>query len=156
MSHARKPIGILLLTIMILGVLPLSAAAEGLGSAHKYFGFGTIALAAATAATKPGDAGDVDMHENLAYATAACALTTVLLGTAEHRERFDLSDGLFTEDNVHIMLGTIGAVALTAGVLAAAGSYESDGDSIKEIDSHAGLAIAGAAIMTIAIIDIEW
>jgi hypothetical protein len=145
-----------MLALIVLTVLPLSAVAEGFDQAHKYFGFGTIALAAATAATKPGDAGDVDMHENLAYATAACALTTVLLGTAEHRERFDLSDGLFTKDNVHIMLGTIGAIALTAGVLAAAGSYEEDGDKIKEIDSHAGLAIAGGALMTIAIIDIEW
>ncbi len=155
MSRARKPIGILLLAAMILGVLPLSAVAEGLGTAHKYFGFGTIVLAAATAATKPGNVDDVELHEGLAYATAACALTTVLLGTAEHRERFDLSDGLFTRDNVHIMLGTIGAIALTAGVLAAAGSYDDDGDKM-EIDTHAGLAIAGAAIMTIAIIDIEW
>ena len=158
MSRSRKSVGIVLLVVMALTVLPVSSFAEGfltLEKTHKYLGFSTIALVAATAATKPSGIDDVDTHESLAYATAAVALSTVLTGYLEHRDRFDLSEGFFTKENMHIMAGTVGALMLTTGVLMAADSYvEKEGG--YEIDSHAGLAIAGGALMTIAIIDIEW
>lgn len=162
MSRSRRSVGIVLLVVMALAVLPVSSFAEGfltMEKTHKVLGFTTIALVAATAATKPGADDGVGTHESLAYATAAVALSTVLTGYLEHRDRFDMSDGLFTKENVHIMAGTVGAILLTTGVLLAADSYveksEADGGG-HEIDSHAGLAMAGGALMAIAIIDIEW
>ena len=137
---------------MLIGVIPMSASAEGLftlDKTHKFLGFGTICLAAGTAATN----GDFDTHEPLAYATAAFALSTVVTGYLAHGDRFDTSDGLFTQDNSHMLAGTIGALLLTTGVLLAADSYD---ESTNGVDKHAGLAIAGASLMTIAIIDIKW
>ena len=48
---------------------------------------------------------------------------------------------------MHIIAGTIGAVALTTAVAIADDGEES---------SHSGLGVAGGVIMTLAIIDIEW
>ena len=114
-----------------------------LGNTHKYLGFGTIALAGATAATN----GDKDTHEAFAYATAASALSTVLTGYLEHRDRFDPSDGLFSRENLHIMAATAGAIALTTAVAIADDGRES---------SHSGLGVAGGILMTFAVIDIKW
>jgi len=161
MLRSRRSIGIILLGVMLLGILPMSASAEGLfslDSTHKYLGFGTIGLTAATALTN----GELDAHEPLAYATAACALSTVLTGLIAHGDRFDLSDGFFSKENLHIMAGTIGAIALTAGVAIAAGSYETStdpvtGGDINDVDGgHSGLSATGGILMTLAVIDIEW
>lgn len=137
---------VLSLVVMLLGFVPISAHADDslpLDKTHKYLGFGTIALAGATAATN----SDEDTHEALAYATAACAVSTVLTGYLEHRDRFDLSDGLFSKENVHIITGTIGAAVLTTAVVIADDGKES---------SHSGLGITGGVLMTLAIIDIKW
>ncbi|PLX89040.1 MAG: hypothetical protein C0618_02670 [Desulfuromonas sp.] len=110
---------------------------------HKYLGYGTVLLAGTTAATKSNES----LHESLAYATAAGALSTVVTGMAGHGHRFDLSEGLFTRDNLHIAMGTLGAVLLTTGVAIADDGKES---------SHSGLAVGGGALMTLGIIDIVW
>ena len=144
-SH-RSIVALLLLGVMLMGLFPLSASADGLFSldkTHKYLGFGTLALAGATVATN----GDNDAHESLAYATAACALSTVLTGYLGHRDRFDLSDGLFSKDNLHIIAATAGAIALTTAV-----AISDDGEE----SSHAGLGVTGGVLMTLAVIDIKW
>ena len=153
MSRSYRTTAVLLSVVLLLGALPVTASAGGkftLDKAHKYLGFGTVALAGATAASN----GEVDIHESLAYATAAFAISTVLTGYLSHRDRFDTSDGFFTKDNTHIMLGTVGAILLTTGVLLAADSFDEDNDSVS--GGHAGLAIGGGVLMTIAIVDIEW
>jgi drug/metabolite transporter (DMT)-like permease len=148
MSRSCKVIAVWLSVVMLLGLIPTSASAD-METAHKYLGFGTILLAGGTAATN----GDFDTHEPLAYATAACALSTVITGYLAHGDRFDTGDGLFTQENSHMMAGTLGAIILTTGVILASGSYD---DADGSVDKHAGIAMVGGALMTIAIIDIEW
>jgi drug/metabolite transporter (DMT)-like permease len=135
--------------VMLGCMMPVSAKADA-ARAHKWLGFTTVALAGTTALTS----SEVDTHEPLAYATAAMALSTVATGIMAHGDRFDTSEGLLTQDNSHIMLGTLGAIMLTAGVLLAADSYDEDTEDVDM--AHAGLAGAGAAMMAIAIIDIRW
>ena len=157
MSKSHRVIGVLLAVIIMVGLLPAQATAGeswNLDTTHKYFGFTTIALAGATAVTSD----DMDLHEPLAYATAAFALSTVLTGYLAHGDRFDSSDGFWAEDNRHIILGTIGAIMLTTGVLLAADSYkEKDENGEEEISmGHAGMAGAGGMLMAIALVDIKW
>lgn len=153
MKRSHRSVVILLLGVMLLGLFPLSTSAEGLfslDSTHKYLGFGTVALAGATAVSN----GDIDIHEPLAYATAAFAVSTVLTGFLAHHERFDLSEGLFSQDNLHIVAATVGAIALTAAVFMAADSYDEEDDSVDK--AHIGLGVTGGVLMTLAIVDIEW
>ena len=110
---------------------------------HKYLGYGTVVLAGVTAATN----SDEDLHESVAYATAASAISTVLTGYLAHRDRFDTYDGLLSKDNLHIILGTVGAALLTTAVAIADEGRES---------SHSGLGVAGGVLMTLGVIDIKW
>jgi hypothetical protein len=154
MSRLHKSVGALLAMTILIGMLPAPVVAGeslSLDTTHKYLAFSTIGLAGATALTS----GDPDIHEPLAYATAAFALSTMLTGYITHSDRFDTTDGFFTQDNSHIILGTIGALMLTTGVLLAADSYDGDKDGSVEA-SHAGLAGAGGMLMAIAIVDIKW
>lgn len=110
---------------------------------HKYLGYGTVVLAGVTAATN----SDEDLHESIAYATTAAALSTVLTGFLTHSDRFDTYEGLLSKDNLHIMLGTLGAAMLTTAVAIADDGRES---------SHSGLGVAGGVLMTLGVIDIKW
>ena len=154
MSRLRKSVGAFLAVTILIGMLPAPVVAGesfSLETTHKYLGFTTIGFAGATALTSD----DPDMHEPLAYATAAFALSTLMTGYFAHGDRFDTSDGFFTQENSHMILGTIGAIMLTTGVLLAADSYDGDDDGSVE-EGHAGLAGAGGLLMAIAIIDIKW
>ena len=154
MSSTHKTVGIIVAIALVLSAIPMSASAgESLSfdNTHKYLGYSTIAFAGATALTS----GDPDIHEPLAYATAALGLSTLLSGYLSHGDRFDTSEGFFSEDNRHILLGTVGALMLTTGVLLAADSYDGDDDGSVD-QAHAGLAGAGGILMTIALIDIKW
>lgn len=110
---------------------------------HKYLGYGTVLLAGITAATNSQES----FHEGAAYATAAGALSTVLTGYLAHRDRFDTGQGLLTRDNLHIALGTLGAVILTTAVAIADDGEES---------SHSGLGVTGGVLMALGVIDIKW
>jgi len=110
---------------------------------HKYLGYGTVLLAGITAVTS----SEEDTHESFAIATAAGALSTVATGFAAHRQRFDTDEGLFTKDNLHIALGTLGAAILTTAVVIADDGRES---------SHSGMGVTGGVLMTLGVIDIVW
>jgi hypothetical protein len=110
---------------------------------HKYLGYGTIVLAGLTAVTNSNE----DVHEPLAYLTAGGALSTVLTGYLAHGDRFDTSQGLLSRDNLHIVLGTVGAAILTTAVVIADGGKES---------SHSSLGVAGGILMTLGVIEIKW
>jgi len=45
------------------------------------------------------------------YTATGAALATCLTGYSEYGDRFNLDDGLFSEDNLHIMLGVLGTLA---------------------------------------------
>lgn len=110
---------------------------------HKYLGYGTVIMAGITAASN----SDEDFHESAAYVTAAGALSTLLTGYMAHGDRFDTSQGIFSEENRHILMGTLGAVLLTTAVAIADDGEES---------SHSGLGVSGGILMTLGIIDIKW
>jgi len=110
---------------------------------HKYLGYGTILMAGITAVTN----SEEDTHETAAYVTAAGALSTLATGFAAHRQRFSLDEGLFTRDNLHIALGTLGAAILTTAVVIADDGRES---------SHSGMGVTGGVLMTLGVIDIAW
>ena len=110
---------------------------------HKCAGYTTAVLAGATAISSSNE----DFHEAMAYATAAAALTTITSGVIEYRDRFDLSEGLFAEDNRHILTGALGALLMVTAVVIA-----DDGEE----GSHSSLGIAGGALMGVALIDIKW
>ncbi len=143
----RRRVRVLAMVVLVTAFLPLSVPAgmisDHLDMFHTCLGFGTIALAGATAATQ----GDDDVHEGLAVATAVFALSTVLTGYIEHSDRFDTSDGFITKDNAHILSGVLGAAALIAAVAIADDGEES---------SHSGFGIAGGILMTFAVIDIKF
>ena len=118
---------------------------EGLDSEklHKYLGFTTVLLAGLTAVT--GNSKDV--HYGAAYSTVAAALGTIATGYLAHGDRFAIGDGIFTEDNSHIILGTIGVVGCIAAVLLA----DSDGGH-----NHNAFGIVGGGAMAFSVIRIKW
>jgi hypothetical protein len=110
---------------------------------HKYFGYGTILMAGLTAISSSNES----FHEATAYLTAGGAVSSVVTGYLAHSSRFDMKNGLFADDNLHIILGTLGAAILTTAVITADGGDES---------SHSGMGITGGALMTLGLIKIKW
>ncbi len=121
-------------------------------NAHKYLGLGTLALVIATAiAPKPPevedrtptqaeiDAQKSSTHAKLGRAAAAMAAATVTSGLLAHWDDFHLEDGWADPDNMHVMLGTAGALAMLYAVSKAPG------------EGHAGMGLAGGVAMGIAV-----
>ena len=88
-----------------------------------------------------------DVHWGAAYGTVGVAALTLTTGYIAHGDRFTLEDGLFTQDNNHIILGTIGAI----GCMTAVAIADSEGGG-----GHAGAGIFGGAAMAISIVTIRW
>lgn len=118
-------------------------------NAHKYMGLSTLALVALTAVTAPDDDDEggatsttsktQGTHQSLGRLTAAMAAATVTSGLLAHWDDFALEDGLTDPDNLHVILGTVGALLMLNAVSVAPG------------DGHAGSGIAGGAAMAVAI-----
>lgn len=117
-------------------------------NAHKYLGLGTLALVAATALMAPEEEEGATVsttsrtqgtHQSLGRLTAAMAAATVTSGLLAHWGDFHLEDGLTDPDNLHVMLGTLGALAMLNAMSKAPG------------DGHPGMGIAGGAMMAVAI-----
>ncbi len=113
------------------------------GKVHKYLGYSTILLAGVAAVTS----STKSLHYGAAYATTGTALATCFTGYYEYRDRFDLGNGFLDEDNLHILLGTLGTLGVATAVAIA--------DS-GENKSHAGIGITGGASMMASIIVIKW
>ncbi|MBU0622306.1 MAG: hypothetical protein KJ795_10690 [Gammaproteobacteria bacterium] len=129
-------------------------------NAHKYLGLATIVGAALTglnhppenecesASCPPPQPRETNgTHAKLARATVALAAATVVTGLVAHWDDFHLEDGITDPDNMHALLGTAGMLTMAYAVSKAADPYDSNG--------HAGKAIAGAALMAVAI-KITW
>ncbi len=119
------------------------SAGVNFGKVHKYLGFSTILLAGVAAVTS----STKSLHYGAAYATTGAALATCFTGYYEYRDRFDLGNGLLDEDNLHILLGTLGTLGVATAVAIA--------DS-GENKSHAGIGITGGASMMVSVIVIKW
>ena len=110
------------------------------GFLHKVFAYGTLALACVAGAT----GSDSATHHNSAVAASALGLMTVATGYYEYGDMFDMDEG-FSQPNLHIVLGTIGALGFaTEAVIASTDS------------GHGGLGIGSAIAMGAATVIIYW
>ena len=124
---------------------------------HKYMGLSTIALVGLTMLTVPGDSCEQNCppvsqqpprprhgpHSNFARAAAFMAAATVTTGLLTHWDDFHLEDGWTDPDNLHVMLGTAGALLMM---------YAVDKSAKSSVPvSHAGIAELGGAAMAVAI-----
>ena len=129
-------------------------------NAHKYLGLATMVGAILTGTNHPPEnecesascpppqpRETNGTHAKLARATVALAAATVVTGLVAHWDDFHLEDGITDPDNMHALLGTAGMLTMAYAVSKAADPYDSNG--------HAGKAIAGAALMAVAI-KITW
>jgi ammonia channel protein AmtB len=110
---------------------------------HKYLGYSTILLVGMAAITSSNES----LHYASAYTATGTALATCFTGYYEYRDRFDLDEGLFADDNLHIILGTLGTLGVATAIAIA--------DSGEE-KSHAGIGITGGTSMLISVIVIKW
>jgi hypothetical protein len=118
---------------------------------HLALGLATIVAAGLTGMSAPeecetsGCTRDVNgAHAQLAKATVALAAATIVSGVLVHWDDFHLEDGITDPDNLHVLLGVTGAAMMA--VATANSAKVKTGTA-----SHAGLAIAGAAGMVVAI-----
>ena len=111
-----------------------------MGLMHKLLGYGTLILGAGAAAT----GSDSSLHHNLAIGSASLGALTLATGYYEYGDMFEIDEG-FSKYNLHIALGTIGAIGFAASALLASSD-----------NSHAGLGVASAALMGSAFIIVYW
>ncbi len=113
------------------------------GSLHKYLGYSTLLLAGIAAVSS----SNRSVHYGSAYAATGTALATCWTGYIEYSDRFDLDEGVLSEDNLHIILGVLGTIGFATAVAIA--------DS-GEGSSHSGIGGASATSMLISVIVIKW
>lgn len=110
------------------------------GALHKYLGWGTLLLAGVAAVT----GSDSGLHHNSAIAASVTGLMTAATGYYEYSDYFDMDEGWSTY-NLHIVLGTIGAVGFaTEAVIASTDS------------GHGGIGIGSAVAMGLALAIVLW
>lgn len=107
---------------------------------HQYMGLTTLGLVALTAVLPKEEDGP---HEMAGTAAAVMAGATVANGLVFHWEDFDFDDGFTDPDNMHMMLGSLGAILMAAAI-----SQAPEG-------GHAGLGIGGGIAMATAV-KITW
>jgi len=124
---------------------------------HQYMGFATLALVAGAALSAPGEGCEGaacatapkqprqtnGTHAQLAKAAAAMAAFTVTDGLLTYWKDFHMEDGFSDPDNLHVMLGTVGAAMMMYAVNKSANS--------KTPVSHAGIAELGGVAMAVAV-----
>ncbi len=119
-----------------------SGGSSGLdmGSLHKYLGWATLLLAGVTAVS----GSDSSMHHNSAIAASVAGLMTAATGYYEYSDYFDADEGLSTY-NLHIVLGTIGAIGFaTEAIIASTGT------------GHGGIGIGSAVAMGVGFAIVIW
>jgi hypothetical protein len=125
------------------------------GHLHQYLGIATLLAAGMTGVTHPEGCEDSSCvantkremngpHAQWAKTTIALATATVAAGLLTHWDDFSLEDGLTDPDNLHVLLGAVGAGMMAYAVQK---SLETDTGTV----SHAGIANAGAVGMLLAI-----
>ncbi|MAR89592.1 MAG: hypothetical protein SV765_14735 [Pseudomonadota bacterium] len=108
--------------------------------AHQYLGLGALALVA-LAAVSPKE--EDSAHEYFAVSATALAAGAATTGFIYHWDDFHFEDGFTDPDNLHMMLGLLGTLAMVAAVSEAPEA------------GHAGPGILGGVAMGTAI-KITW
>ena len=127
---------------------------------HKYLGLSTVALAGMAMVIHPGEGCEHNCnaatqaprevngtHAQLAKASAVMAVATVASGLIAHWDDFSTEDGWSDPDNLHVLLGTAGALLMAYAVNTSMNS--------STPVSHAGMAELGALGM-VAAIKLTW
>ena len=81
--------------------------------AHQYMGLGALALVA-LAAVSPKEEGG--MHEYFATSATVLAAGAANTGFIYHWDDFHFEDGFTDPDNLHMMLGLLGTIAMVAAI----------------------------------------
>ena len=81
--------------------------------AHQYMGLGALALVA-LAAVSPKE--EDSAHEYFAVSATALAAGAATTGFIYHWDDFHFADGFTDPDNLHMMLGLLGTIAMVAAV----------------------------------------
>ena len=115
-------------------------SALDMGFLHKYLGYATLLLAGVAAAT----GSDSSIHHYSAMGSATFGIMTLATGYHEYGDMFEMDEG-FSKYNLHIALGTLGALGFATEAIIA--STDSD---------HGGLGIGSAIVMGAALIVIVW
>jgi len=110
------------------------------GFLHKIFAYSTLVLAGVAGVT----GSDSSLHHNAAIGATALGLMTLGTGFYEYGDMFEMDEG-FSKYNMHIALGTIGALGFATEAI------------IASTDSgHGGIGIASAIAMAGATVIIYW
>jgi len=110
------------------------------GFMHKILAYGTLVLAGVAGVTGSDDS----IHHNSAIGATALGLATLATGYYEYGDMFEMDEG-FSKYNMHIALGTIGAIGFATEAI------------IASTDSgHGGIGIASAIAMAGATFIIYW
>ena len=123
---------------------------------HEYMGIGSLLLAGLTVVTAPDSEGSTgqapsgkDLHQALAYGATALGVGAVITGFTYHFDDISWDNGFTDPDNLHMLLGLLGAAGYAAAV---ADRPKSPNWSSG---SHASYGIIGAVSM-IGAIKLEW
>ena len=113
-----------------------------LSTTHDILGYSAV-LIGLTAGLLPPDIIDDDLHSALGVTASAAAAMNIGVGFLNYGNRLDVSESLFTIDNIHILMGIAG------GALMVLGSF------LGESDAHPYIVGAGTALMGGAIL-LQW
>ena len=120
-----------------------SAAEFDYRGLHRYLGYGTVVLAGIAAVSS----SNRSVHYGAAYAAAGTALGASITGYAAYGRYLNMRRGLFSDNNLHVMLGVLGTAGIATAVLLA----DSDGGS-----NHAGIGSAAAISMAVSVAIVRW
>lgn len=112
-----------------------------LSTTHDILGYSSFVLALAAGVFSPPVLGvDEDIHGLLGGAATTAAVLNIGVGFLNYGNRFTTSKGLFTKDNIHIVLG------ITGGILMLVASLTGDSDA-HPIIAGLGTGLMGASIV---------
>ncbi len=112
-----------------------------LSTTHDILGYSAVALGLTAGLLSP-DLFDVDedLHGAVGTAAATAAALNIGVGFLNFGDRLETSEGLFTIDNIHILMGIAGGVLMVSAGLA------------NESDPHPWLGGIGTGLMGLSVL----
>lgn len=120
----------------------------GASDVHLYLGLATLVTSVAAVLTEPSTPdlqGGNALHYKLSKVSWQLGGATMVTGLYAHWDDFDMSDGMFDRDNMHVILGVASVIAMQWATDKATQDYNNNGvatqNYIKESAVGAGLAL---------------
>jgi len=112
-----------------------------LSTTHDILGYGAVLLGLVSGLMSPPLLDvDEDIHGFIGGTAAVAAVLNLGVGLLNYGDRFDTSEGLFTIDNIHIVMGITGGILMLVGSLTG------------ESDAHPWISGLATGLMGISII----